>query len=161
MSKAEKSKRFKYKLQTLLKVREIREQQEKDKLAEFEKKLLEELEKEKQLTDIQKEHYMQLRNLMSSGKRLPDTNIILIRKRHIEVLEDKIIAQKMVVLEAESARNLQREKLIKAVKEKKVIEKDREKTKTAWIKLMNKEEVKFLDDIAGIRFNSKTDDSLS
>jgi len=155
MSKPEKSKRFKYKLKTLLKVREIKEKQEKDKLVELEQKLLEEIKKEEELKALQKIKYDELRNMMSSGKTLPDTGIIQIRKRHIEVLEEKVLAQHEKVLAAEKERDAQREKLIQAIKEKKVIEKDKEKTRKAWVKLMNKEEAKFLDDIAGIRFNSK------
>lgn len=155
MSKPEKSKKFKYKLNTLLKVREIKEKQEKDKLVELEQKLIEEIKKEEELKLLEKIKYDELRNMMSSGKTLPDTGIIQIRKRHIEVLKEKVLAQHEKVVAAEKERDFQREKLIQAIKEKKVIEKDKEKTKKAWIKLMNKEEAKFLDDIAGIRFNSQ------
>lgn len=155
MSKPEKSKKFKYKLNTLLRVREIKEKQEKDKLVELEQKLIEEIKKEEELKLLEKIKYDELRNMMSSGKTLPDTGIIQIRKRHIEVLKEKVLAQHEKVVAAEKERDFQREKLIQAIKEKKVIEKDKEKTKKAWIKLMNKEEAKFLDDIAGIRFNSQ------
>ena len=39
-----------------------------------------------------------------------------------------------------------------SVKNKKVIEKDREKTREEWKKMMDKEDAKFLDELASIRF---------
>ena len=43
----------------------------------------------------------------------------------------------------------------KYVREEKVIEKDKEKTREAWVELMKKEDTKFLDEIAIIGFENK------
>ena len=57
MSKPKKSKRFIYNLKTVLKVREIKERQEKDKFHEAEKKVQEEKDKLLELQTIESAMY--------------------------------------------------------------------------------------------------------
>jgi len=154
MSKAKKSKRFVYQLDSLLKVREIRETQAKDAYSEAEKHYQAELKKERDLLDERVANFVALRELMSEGA-LDKMQHILMRKAHIEVLKEKIEAQQKVREEAEKKVEEAREKLAAAMKEKKIIEKDKEKTREAWRKLMDKEEGKFLDEIATIGFTRR------
>ena len=91
---------------------------------------------------------------MSSGE-LPDMGEIQRKKQNLEVLKEKVDAQVQVVKEAEEKRDEQRKVLTKASRDKKLIEKDREKTREKWKKLMIKEENKFLDEIASIQFSGK------
>ncbi len=153
MSKARKSKRFKYQLKNVLKVRTIRERQEQDKFSAAEKKVLQEQEKEHLLKADQTAHYNELLGMM--GDELPDMNVIQMRKLHLERLQKQVDDQVEVRKTAESDRDVQRDVLTEAVKKKKVIEKDEEKTKKNWKKLMDKESGKFLDEIAVIGFDKK------
>lgn len=154
MSKPKKGSKFKYSLEALLKVRDIREKEEQDKFREKEKILSEEEKKEKEIKEKEEKEYQDLLNLMTEGK-LPDMNIIQLRKKHLETVKEQVIQQIKKRETAEKNRDLQREKLAQAIKEKKIIEKDKEKTKEAWKKLMQKEEAKFLDDISTIGFENK------
>ena len=152
MSKAKKSKTFVYQLETVLKVRGIREKQEQEKFQKAEEKLKEEIKKEEELKKVQIEAYTELNHLMSSYE-LPDMNVIKIRKIHLERLDTQVKEQAEKRKEAEKERDQQREALNQAVKERKIIEKDKEKTRDKWRKIMDKEDLKFMDDLAGIRFN--------
>lgn len=154
MAKAKKGKKFVYPLQTLLKVREINERQEQDKLKEAEKKLAEERRKEEELKTLQNNAYVDLRDSMASGE-LPDMGEIQRKKQNLEVLKEKVEAQEKAVKVAEDKKNKQREVLTKAIRDRQIIEKDREKTKEEWKKMMIKEENKFLDEIASIQFSGK------
>lgn len=157
MSKAKKEKRFTYPLETLLKVRDIREREEQNKFIEKEKQLAIEQKKEQEIKETEQKEYAHLLNLMAKGQ-LPDMNVIQLRKIHLETVREQVKQQIKKRETAEKNRDLQREKLSQAIKEKKIIEKDKEKTKDAWKKIMGKEEAKFLDDISSIGFVKKTRD---
>jgi flagellar protein FliJ len=154
MSKPIKGSKFKYSLEVLLKVRDIREREEQDKFREKEKILVEEIKKEKEIKELEQKEYAHLLSLMSQGN-LPDMNVIQLRKRHLESVKEQVTQQIQKRETAEKNRDDQRDKLSQAVKEKKIIEKDKDKTKEAWKKLMLKEDAKFMDDISGIGYESK------
>jgi len=153
MKKPKKSKRFLYNLQTLLKVKDIRERQEQDKFNEATKQLLEEEKKEKEIKEYQAQKYEELRDLMSG--QIPNLQTITNRQFHLETLKTKVEEQIQKRIQAEEAKEAQRQILVQASREKKVIEKDKEKKKISWKKLMDKEDSKFLDDISSIRFDRK------
>ncbi|MBG91107.1 MAG: hypothetical protein CL521_04750 [Actinobacteria bacterium] len=155
MSKPKKGKRFVYSLASLLKVREIREKQEQDKLIEAERRLREEQQKEKEMKAHQAAQYSELQQMLGETDELPDMNYIKLRKLYIEKVKEQVIEQEKVTQEADKAKDDQREKLTEAAKNKKIIEKDKEKTRIEWKKLMDKEDGKFLDEIATIGFESK------
>lgn len=154
MIKAKKSKRFRYNLATVLKVREIREKQAQEAFNEAEKALAEEERKEKEIKEFQAGKYLELREMMQSGK-IGDMQEIMLRKAHLERLKEQVARQVEAREKAEKVVEEKREDLIKAVKEKKIMEKDKEKKREAWRKLMDKEEGKFLDDISGVGFERK------
>ncbi len=153
MSKPKKSKRFRYNLESLLKVRHIREKQEQDKFSELSRILEEEQRKEEELNTKIEEKYLELRERMSGV--MTNLNEIISRKFHLDTLKEKLIAQVEVVKQAVTKKEEQRLNLVRASMEKKIIEKDREKKKMAWKKLMDKEDSKFLDDIATIGYEMK------
>ncbi|MFH1429047.1 MAG: hypothetical protein ABIH39_04810, partial [Candidatus Margulisiibacteriota bacterium] len=64
MSKAPKKGKFNYRLEPVLKVREIREKQQKEVFAEKERILREEIEKEQKLKTWEDELHGELRNSM-------------------------------------------------------------------------------------------------
>ncbi len=155
MSKAKKSKVFKYKLDTVLRVREIREKQEQEKFQIAEKKYFEEMQKEEKIKAFQKEKYGELRNIIEPGNVISDFHEILMRKGHLEIVKEQVLEQEKQRQEAERLKDEQRKQLIKAALDKKIMEKDKDKTRNSWKKIMDKEETKFFDDISSIRFNQQ------
>ena len=150
--KPKKSKRFRYALETVRRVRKIREEQEREKFNELERQLEEEKRKEAELKHQQASAYVELRERMMTVEGLSDLGDIQRRKQHLETLKVKIEEQIKVREEAEKKVEEQREVLIKAVKDRKIMDKDREKKREAWRKFMDKEESKFMDDIATVGF---------
>ena len=149
--KPTKSKRFKYNLNAVLKIRKIRENQEQEKFAEAKKKAEEEKRKEEELKYRQNAEYDELRHRMSTGQ-VGDVGDIMRRKAHLETLKVKVDDQIKVREEAEEKREEQREVLVSAVKDRKIMERDKEKKRVVWKKFMDKEEAKFLDDIATVGY---------
>ena len=154
MSTPKKGRRFNYQLEALLKVRGIQKTQEQDKFKKTEQALKEEQRKEQELVDHENAAYTDLVTKMNS-ENFPDAHFIQARKAYLEIMKGKIQAQHKEVEKADDANKQQREALIKAVREEKVIEKDKEKTREAWVELMKKEDTKFLDEIAIIGFENK------
>ena len=159
MAKApKKSKRFVYNLQSALNFRELRESQEQEKFNEAERKYNQELEKETQLKEQEKAEQAALLDEISEGKTL-DFQQVMMRKAHLEQLKVEIEEQIKVREEAEKEMELQREVLIQAMKDRKILEEDKEKKREMWRDIMKKEEMKFLDEIASIGFIRKTRDA--
>jgi flagellar export protein FliJ len=152
MSKPKKSKSFNYQLEDVLKVREIKAQQQQEKLSRAIQKVVEEKAKEDHLKALESESYDTLLSMMKDA--LPDMNTIKMRKYHLEALKKKVIDQVAVRKTAEDEEDEARKKLVQAMLDKKIIEKDKEKTHKKWQRLMNKENSKFLDEIAVTRFDS-------
>ena len=146
-----KSKRFEYNLESALKFRDLRENQAKDAFNEAERKYKEELNKEEALKAQEASEHQGLLAEISEGKTL-DFQQILMRKAHLETLKVKITEQVQVRVEAEKEKQEKHEALIQAMKDKKILEEDKEKKREQWKALMKKEELKFLDEIATIGF---------
>ena len=71
---------------------------------------------------------------------------------NLDVLKDNLDEQVEKVIEANRLLEEQRSKLIEAVKDKKIMEKHREKKLDEYNKLMQDLELKFMDEIATQRF---------
>lgn len=149
--KPQKAKRFKYALETVLKYRKIVETQEHEKFIKDQKAYLEEKDKEEQLKMIQKNEYRELTDHMSAGKEL-DFQQIEMRRGHLDILKEKVISQTKVREEAEEKKETQRKELVKSVKNRKIMETDKDKKRVLWKKVMDKEEGKFLDELGTIGF---------
>ncbi len=160
MSAPKKSKRFAYNLESVLKVKNIREIQEQEKFLAVEKKFLEEKEKEEVIKAFQNQKYQELRTIMAPGKPIDNFQQVLMRKTHLERVKGDVEKQIQETQEAERLKEEQRQELIRAVKEKKIMEKDKDHKKGAWKKLMDKEQGKFLDDIATIGFICRSQDLI-
>ena len=105
MRKPKKSKRFIYNLESILKVRKIRETQQEEQYRKAEKQFLEEVQKEKALRAQQAGAYESLRTLMTEGD-ISNMQFILLHKAHIESLKEKIIEQEKIREEAEKLKKL-------------------------------------------------------
>ncbi len=158
MAAPQKGKRFRYNLETVLKVRGIHEKAEQEKFSEADKKLQEEAEKERKIKDFQTEKYYELRDAMSG--EISNFQAVLMRKSHLDLLKQKVEDQEQLRVQAEQEKEIQREKLVQAMKEKKIIEKDKDKKNVLWKRWREKEQNKFLDDIATVRFEHQRRDKL-
>ena len=142
---------FKYGLETVLKVREIKEKKEQEKFAERKRKYLEEKEREEQLKEKQRQRRNELKNIMRGGF-IDDMAGVIRRKAHLGVLKEDISKQVDKVLSASRELDKQRSLLIEAMKGKKIIQKDRERKYEQFQKMMQKLEMNFLDEVATERF---------
>lgn len=151
MPKQKKSKRYRYRLEAVLKVRNIRESLQKEEVAKAQKILEEEQRKEKLIIEEQNKEHSHILDIYNGVKPFDFTEIQL-RKYHLEVLKEKFDEQKKRTIKAEERKKEEDKKLIQAVKERKILDKDKEKKRIEWKKMMDKEDSKFLDDISVTRF---------
>jgi flagellar FliJ protein len=149
-----KSKRFKYNLESALNFRELKEDEAQDKFNKAKQKYKQELEKENQLKHQEQLEHSGLINQLSEGKTI-DFQQVMMRKAHLEQLKVKIIEQVENRKLAESEKKKKHTHLVQAMKDRKILEEDREKKKENWKKVMKKEEMKFLDEIASIAFSKQ------
>ena len=122
-----KSKRFQYNLQSALNFRERKETQEQDKYNKAEQKFNDELSKEERMKFQEQQEQGGLVAQLTEGKTI-DFQQVMMRKAHLEQLKGEIIEQEKVREEAEEAKETQREALVKAMKDKKILEEDKEKS---------------------------------
>lgn len=144
-------KRFDYGLEPVLKVRAIKEKKEQEKFAHKQKKLIEEKEKEDEIKTNKSNKEDDLRKVFKKGP-ITDFSRVLQRKAHLEVLKDDLDKQVDKVIEASKQLEEQRAKLITSMKDKKIIEKHKEKKLDEYKDIMQHLETKFLDEIATERF---------
>jgi len=143
--------KFKYSLQTVLKVRGIKEKKEQEKFAEKKRHYLTEKEKEEIIERDKEEKREELKGIMGKGP-ISDFAKVLRRRAHLGKLKEDLDKQIERVIEASKILEEQRNKLIQAMKDKKIIEKDKERMFEEYKKLMQDLEIKFIDEIATERF---------
>jgi flagellar FliJ protein len=151
MAKPKPGKKFKYGLTSVLKVRAIKEKKEQEKFAEKKRSYMTEKNKEEEIDENKKNKEGDLRKVFKKGP-ISDFSKVLQRKAHLEVLRDDLDKQVEKVIEASKLLEEQRAHLINAMKDKKVMEKHKEKKLDEYKKIMNELETKFLDEIATERF---------
>ncbi len=145
----EKSKKFIYNLATVLKVRNIFERIEKEKFAAAQREHELQLKREQEMKDYQKKMQKDLAHKLTG--ELEDFGSIMHRQEYLKKYKGDIVQQEERTLEAEQKKEEQRERLIKAVKDRKILDKDKEHKRESWVKIMNREETKFLDDLSVAR----------
>ena len=151
MARKVKAGKFKYTLETVLKVRGIREKKEQEKFAEKKREYLKEKDEENKLRTEKKSEEETIRKVFRKGP-ISDFEKVMRRHAHIGILKEDIENQVEKVIEASKVLEDQREHLISAMKDKKIIEKDKEHTLKKYHKLMQDLELKFLDEIATQRY---------
>ena len=154
--KPQPGKKFKYRLETVLKVRKIAEREEKEVFARRQREYLSEKEKEEALEMRKKTKQDELKSSVSKG---PISNFekVLHSHAHLSLLKKNIEGQIEKVLEATKKVETQRVKLIKSVKERKVMEKDKDNRKKDYKKMSDKLETDFLDEISTQRYKRRED----
>ncbi len=143
-------KTFTYGLETVLKVKEIREKKEQEKFALKQKEFYVEKMKEQELQDKKRDQADEFKNLVKKGKI--DFSKVLTRRQQLIVLKEDLDNQVDKVIEAGHKLEKQREKLLESMKDRKIIEKDKEHKFDQYNEVMKQVEIKFLDEIATLRF---------
>jgi flagellar FliJ protein len=151
MAREQKPGKFKYSLDTVLRVRGIKERKEKEKFAEKEREYLTEKQKEEQLEEEKKEKEGELKHIIKKGP-ISQFEKVLRRHAHLGVLKKDIDEQIEKVIDASKRLESQRSKLIESMKDRKIIEKDKEHRLDDYKEMMKDLEIKFLDEIATERF---------
>ncbi len=148
---AKPGKKFKYDLSAVLKVREIREKKEQEKFAEKNRAYLTEKQKEEAIKEEKKGKEQELRDVFKQG---PISNFekVMRRRAHLDVLKNDLDEQIEKVIESSRLLEEQRARLVESVKDKKIMEKHKERKLDEYNKLMNSLEAKFMDEIATQRF---------
>ncbi len=144
-------KKFIYSLENVLKVKRIREKKEQEKFAVKQKEFYEEKMKEQKIRDDKRSQTDEFKQIVSGGKL--DFAKVLSRRQHLNVLKEDLDNQIEKVLEASQKLNKQREKLLEAVKDRKIMDKDKENKYGQYKEIMKQIEIKFLDEIATLRFS--------
>ena len=149
---------FRFKLQKVLEARQSFEDQAKREFGEAQIKLREEQDRFKKVIHEAQE----FKNDMAVRRRKGAT----VRQFQDDIQRDwinrrKIRDQRHHVKNAEDSAAKKRLKLVEAMRDRKVMEKLREKYLADFKKEVRKNEMKFADDIAGIRNLRRSDDSLS
>ena len=151
MGKKVKAGRFRYDLEAVLKVRDIKERKEKERFAEKQREYIKEKEEEDRIEAEREDRRDELRGIMKKGP-ISDFAKIIRRKAHLTKLKEDIDKQVEKVIDASDKLEKQRSKLIDSMKDKKIIEKHKEHKLDEYKKLMQDLEIKFLDEIATERF---------
>lgn len=147
-------KRFIYGLETVLKVRNIRESKEKEKFNISQKEYHDEKLKEQKIEDDKRRQANELKSLVAEGT-IADFSKVLTRRENLNILKDQLDMQIEKVVEASQKLERQREKLLSAMKDRKIIERDKDNKHKQYTELMKKLEIGFLDEIATLKFGRK------
>jgi flagellar FliJ protein len=150
--KPEPGKKFKYGLDTVLKVRAIREKQEQERFGERKRELLTEQEREEIIKTKRIESQDELRGRLKKTEEIKDFQDVIRRQAHLEVLKKNLDQQIEKVIEATENLERQRQKLVVAMKDKKVMQKHKYRKLQEYNLEMNRLETKFLDEIGTMRF---------
>jgi flagellar FliJ protein len=151
MAREQKPGRFKYPLDTVLRVRGIKERKEKEKFAEKEREYNTEKQKEEKLEEEKSEREIELKGIIKQGP-ISQFEKVLRRHAHLGVLKKDIDDQIEKVIDASKKLESQRAKLIESMKDRKIIEKNKEHNLDQYKEMMKNLEIKFLDEIATQRF---------
>jgi flagellar protein FliJ len=142
-------KKFKFKLQAVLREREIREDERKRELSEAMKEWL----KQKNIM-ARLENYVKESETLSykeKEKKVQDIKLIRSYEMFIMILRRRIIEQISEVAKSEKIVNERRGKLAEAMKRKKIISLFKDKQQKTYYEEMDKVERKELDEISVIR----------
>ena len=151
MAKQKPGKKFRYDLDSVLKVRAIKEKKEQEQFAQKKIAYLNEKEKEEAIEREKKTQEEQLRGVFRKGP-ISDFEKVMRRRSHLDVLKDDLDEQVEKVIEASRLLEEQRARLVESMKDKKIMEKHKGKKLDEYKKMMQDLEIKFMDEIATERF---------
>lgn len=143
-------KRFKFRYQTLLEVRERAQQQEEEVMQHLLRRQHESEAALQKIVDEERAQHDAWMALQTSGPlQLDDVAVI---QQFLMVLEKRIRVQRAAVEEAIARTENQRELLTEAMREAEVIRKLKERDEKAWRDALEKAEAAELDELATLRY---------
>lgn len=146
-------KKFKFKLDAVLKLRQRIEDELKKQLADLKKELEFEVALLVKYRNDKITCQNELKGLRSSHL---DIKKIIMHENYLEVLNENIEVQVVRVAEAKEAVEVKRLELLEASKDKKAVEKLHEKKFAEHVASLQSTEQKFLDEISTMRFTRQT-----
>lgn len=144
--------KFYYRMQNILDIKEKLENQAKVQYSQAKKKFDDETDKLKDLMNIKSRYEKELVNVMESKldiRKMRELNLA------IDSTSDKIEIQKIEVIKAYKRMNVAKEKLSEVMMERKMHEKLRENAFDEFIKQINLDELKEIDELVSFKFNSE------
>lgn len=142
-------KKFKFKLDAVLKLRQRLEDELKKQLADLKKSMEFEIAL---LTKYRNEKLACQKELKALRSSALDMKKIIMHENYLELLGARIEVQIVRVAEAKEAVELKRGELLEASKDKKAVEKLYEKKYDEHMTTLRKAEQKYIDEISTMRF---------
>jgi len=150
-------KKFQFKFETVLKVKENKEQELKKELLKL---IALKTEQEMMLNDINLEKKRISQEKLNNKSELLNIQSYIFYENYINSLRRQITSIEKVIKELEKRADDKREEVIEASKEKKIFEKLKERHYENFKKLVIQNEQKVLDEIAIGKFNRKEQRSV-
>lgn len=144
--------RFRFRFGTVLRVRELREDTKQKDHATQQVKLLDELEKLKNILEEKKRNEEEIRRSLTGQLHV---EAIRISNRYGLKLEDDEKRQAEAVSQEEQELARKRAELVKASRERRIIERILERDMREYQKLLDREETAFLDDVGATGYTRK------
>lgn len=144
--------KFYYRMQNILNIKEKLENQAKVQYSQAKKKFDDETDKLKDLMNIKSRYEKELVEVMENKldiRKMRELNLA------IDSTSDRIEVQKIEVIKAYKRMNVARDKLSEVMMERKMHEKLRENAFEDFIKQINLDELKEIDELVSFKFNSE------
>ena len=144
--------KFYYRMQNILNIKEKLESQAKVQYSQAKRKFDDETDKLKDLMNIKSRYEKELVNVMESKldiRKMRELNLA------IDSTSDRIELQKIEVIKAYKRMNVAKEKLSEVMMERKMHEKLRENAFDDFVKQINLDELKEIDELVSFKFNSE------
>ena len=145
-------KKFKFKLETVLNVKEKKEEQLKHELLKLQALRIQE---EQLLAEAKEKRAYISMEKSNENKKGTDIQSLIHFEQYLGVLLRKIDDTKKNIKVLEKKADIKREEVVEASREKKVFEKLKEKQFGEFLKVVNENEQKVLDEMAVSKFNRK------
>lgn len=136
---------FKFRLQSVLRLREYREKQCQDEVAKCLVALQAAQERQQELESILAEKEEEIKAIQVGPL---DMNEIILHQDYLFYLKELLYQQKMLVVQKSQELHIARKRLVEAMKEKKILNKLEEKQLQKYIYQQDKREQATLDDLA-------------
>ena len=145
-------KKFRFKLETVLNVKEKREEQLKHELLKLQALKVQE---EQLLSEVKEKRAYISREKSNENKKGTDIQSLINFEQYLGVLLKKIDDTQKNIKVLEKKADIKREEVVEASREKKVFEKLKEKQFGEFQRVVNENEQKVLDEMAVSKFNRK------
>lgn len=147
---------FKFRYERILKQREDDEEEVKTKLGKANSKLQNLLAEKAKVLSSQEEFFKTIQSQLIGGVRTSDLQMFERSKQHykskIEALSSEIAEMQLKIIQI-------KKELTEAVKQRKIMEKLKEKEKEAYLDALNAAESKVIEEIVNYKSSQKSGDS--